>query len=60
MGNANKGKVNQEGLRMAKMEKINMDCKFKTKKLRINPLSSRDITSLNQHKIQVFPNLPFP
>ena len=45
---------------MAKMEKINMDCKFKTKKLRINPLSSRDITSLNQHKIQVFPNLPFP
>ena len=45
---------------MAKMEKINMDCKFKAKKLSVNPLSSRDITSLNEYKIQVFPNLPFP
>ena len=37
-----------------------MDCKFKTKQLRINQLSGHDRTSLNQHKIQVFPNLPFP
>lgn len=42
------------------MEKINMDCKFKTKKLRINPLSSHDITPLNQHKIRVFPPYPTP